>query len=140
MRELQTHAARHGELLEGLLPDMQQFDSLWKVQQPREEQVSGLFNDAIDLFGEAAESSEQPQVARDAGQQAHAMWINHLRQWSRNEENAAIPLLRRSCTPPLVILSPGWVMPMFRKRSALPAACRKAALCSPPRVLARRNG
>ncbi len=89
VRELQTHAARHGELLEGLLPDMQQFDSLWKVQQPREEQVSGLFNEAIDLFGEAAESSEQAQVARDAGQQAHAMWINHLRQWSRNDDNAA---------------------------------------------------
>jgi hypothetical protein len=103
------------------------------------------------------------------------MWINHLRQWSRNDENAArlglssatvrqmaeIIIIssyrlnmpeqlqkimqrdtawRRSCTPPLVILSPGWVMPMFRKRSALPAACRKAALCSPPRVLARRNG
>lgn len=90
VRELQTHAARHGELLEGLLPDMQQFDSLWKVQQPREERVSGLFNDAIDLFGrERRKRLEQPQVARDAGQQAHAMWINHLRQWSRNEENAA---------------------------------------------------
>lgn len=89
VRELQTHAARHGELLEGLLPDMQQFDTLWKVQQPREEKVSGLFNEAIDLFGETAETGEQTQVARDAGQQAHAMWINHLRQWSRNDDNAA---------------------------------------------------
>lgn len=88
VRELQTHAARHGELLEGLLPDMQQFDTLWKVQQPREEQVSGLFNEAIDLFGETAEASEHTQVARDAGQQAHTMWINHVRQWSRNDDNA----------------------------------------------------
>ena len=48
-----------------------------------------MFNEAIDLFGEAAESSEQALVARDAGQQAHAMWINHLRQWSRNDDNAA---------------------------------------------------
>ncbi len=89
VRELQSHASRHGELLEGMMPDMQQFDNLWKVQQPREEQVSGLFNEAIDLFAESAENVEHILSARDVGQQAHAMWVNHVRQWSRNDDNAA---------------------------------------------------
>ncbi|MGK9174956.1 virulence effector SrfC [Yokenella regensburgei] len=89
VRELQAHASRHGELLEGMMPDMQQFDNLWKVQQPREEQVSGLFNEAIDLFAESTDNREQLHTSRDVGQQAHAMWVNHVRQWSRNDDNAA---------------------------------------------------
>lgn len=89
VRELQGQASRHGELLEGLLPDMQQFDALWKVQQPREEKVSGLFNEAIDLFAESAESAEPQALSKDVGQQAHALWVNHVRQWSRNDDNAA---------------------------------------------------
>lgn len=89
VRELQGHASRHGELLEGLLPDMQQFDALWKVQQPREEKVSGLFNDAIDLFAETSQSAETQPEAKEIGHQAHALWINHVRLWSRNDENAA---------------------------------------------------
>lgn len=89
VRELQGQASRHGELLEGLQPDMQQFDTLWKVQQPREEKVSGLFNESIDLFAESAESSEPQAVSKDIGQQAHALWVNHVRQWSRNDDNAA---------------------------------------------------
>ncbi|MGP3591884.1 virulence factor SrfC family protein [Vagococcus sp. WN89Y] len=89
VRVLQGHASRHGELLEGLLPEMQQFDALWKVQQPREEKVSGLFNDAIDLFAETTESAEPQLETKEIGHQAHALWINHVRQWSRNDENAA---------------------------------------------------
>nr|WP_318381667.1 virulence factor SrfC family protein [uncultured Enterobacter sp.] len=88
IRELQGQASRHGELLDGLLPDINQFDAIWKVQQPREEKVSGLFNEAIDLFAESSERAEQRPVARDTGHQAHAMWVNHLRQWSRNDANA----------------------------------------------------
>ncbi len=89
VRELQGQASRHGELLEGLQPEMQQFDTLWKVQQPREEKVSGLFNESIDLFAETVERSESQGVAKDVGQQAHALWVNHVRQWSRNDDNAA---------------------------------------------------
>lgn len=88
IRELQGQASRHGELLDGLLPDIKQFDAIWKVQQPREEKVSGLFNEAIDLFADTAERSEQMPAARDTGHQAHAMWVNHLRQWSRNDASA----------------------------------------------------
>ncbi len=88
IRELQGQAGRHGELLEGLLPEMKQFDALWKVQLPREEKVSGLFSEAIDLFADAQETPERASAARDAGQQAHAMWVNHLRQWSRSAESA----------------------------------------------------
>ena len=89
IRELQGQAGRHGELLEELLPEMKQFDALWRVQLPREEKVSGLFNEAIDLFADVQEKPERASAARDAGQQAHTMWINHLRQWSRSAESAS---------------------------------------------------
>lgn len=42
VRVLQSSAARHGELLEGLLPPLKAFETLLAVQQPRE-QVNGLF-------------------------------------------------------------------------------------------------
>ena len=87
IRQLQAQAARHGELLEGLLPSMRSFESLLRVQQPREEQVSGLFNDAIDLFADVRDTFH-PQESKEAGYQAHKMWINHMRQWCRNENNA----------------------------------------------------
>lgn len=54
VRTLQSSAARHGELLEGLLPPLKAFETLLAVQQPREEQVNGLFTDTIDLFAENA--------------------------------------------------------------------------------------
>lgn len=88
IRELQTQASRHGELLDGMLPDIKQFDAIWKVQQPREEKVSGLFSEAIDLFADVGNSAEPLTTARDTGHQAQAMWVNHLRQWSRNDANA----------------------------------------------------
>jgi hypothetical protein len=57
VRTLQSSAARHGELLEGLLPPLKAFETLLAVQQPREEQVNGLFTDTIDLFAENAQES-----------------------------------------------------------------------------------
>lgn len=88
VRELQNQAAGHGDLLEGLQPDLQQFDALWQVQQPREEKVSGLFSQAIDLFAESEGDADNAGPQRDTGHLAHAMWVKHLRQWSRREENA----------------------------------------------------
>lgn len=87
VRQLQNQAARHGDLLDGLLPAVQQFEALLRVQQPREEQVGGLFNDAIDLFAEVRETPQQAD-GKDAGYQAHRMWLNHLRQWSRDHSQA----------------------------------------------------
>lgn len=55
VRTLQSSAARHGELLEGLMPPMKAFETLLAVQQPREEQVNGLFTDTIDLFTDNAQ-------------------------------------------------------------------------------------
>lgn len=87
VRELQQQAAHHGDLLDGLVPEVQQFESLLQIRQPREEQVSGLFNDAVDLF---AEVHDAPQTVEgnDTGDRAHKLWINHLRQWSRDDSNA----------------------------------------------------
>ena len=87
IRQLQAQAAKHGELLDGLLPPMRSFESLLRIQQPREEQVSGLFNEEIDLFAEVQDTSHQHEN-KETGYQAHKMWVNHVRQWCRNENNA----------------------------------------------------
>jgi len=88
VRTLQSSAARHGELLEGLLPPLKAFETLLAVQQPREEQVNGLFTDTIDLFAENAQESNGLFQTKDKARLAHRVWINHLRQWSRNEAAA----------------------------------------------------
>jgi hypothetical protein len=87
IRQLQAQAAKHGELLDGLLPPMRIFESLLRIQQPREEQVSGLFNEEIDLFAEVRDTMHSPE-SQETGYQAHKMWINHVRQWCRDENNA----------------------------------------------------
>lgn len=89
VRMLQASAARHGELLEGLLPPLKAFETLLAVQQPREEQVNGLFTDVIDLFADTAQENSSPFQTKDKARLAHKVWINHLRQWSRNEAAAA---------------------------------------------------
>ena len=88
VRTLQSSAARHGELLEGLLPPLKAFETLLTVQQPREEQVNGLFTDAIDLFADNASEGNEVFQTKDKARLAHRVWINHLRQWSRNEAAA----------------------------------------------------
>ena len=88
VRTLQSSAARHGELLEGLLPPLKAFETLLAVQQPREEQVNGLFTDTIDLFADNARKAQDDSRQRQSAP-AHRVWINHLRQWSRNEAIAA---------------------------------------------------
>lgn len=87
VRQLQQQAAHHGDLLDGLLPAVQQFETLLRVQQPREEQVSGLFNDAIDLFADVRDAPQQAEN-KETGYQAHRMWLNHIRQWSRDDSQA----------------------------------------------------
>lgn len=89
VRTLQNSAARHGELLEGLLPPLKAFETLLAVQQPREEQVNGLFTDTIDLFAENTPETTNTFQTKDNARLAHKVWINHLRQWSRSDAVAA---------------------------------------------------
>jgi len=89
VRTLQGSAARHGELLEGLLPPLRAFETLLAVQQPREEQVNGLFTDAIDLFADSAQETDEIWQPTDKARLAHHVWVNHLRQWSRDEAVAS---------------------------------------------------
>ena len=109
VRTLQSSAARHGELLEGLLPPLKAFETLLAVQQPREEQVNGLFTDTIDLFAENAQESAGLYQTKDKARLAHKVWINHLRQWSRNEATAARlgldPAVLQQITDVLVVTS-----------------------------------
>lgn len=87
IRRLQAQAARHGDLLAGLLPPVQNFEALLRTRQSREEQVSGLFNDAIDLFADEPTHASASE-GHETGYQAHKMWINHLRQWAHCRDNA----------------------------------------------------
>lgn len=89
VRLLQFTAARHGELLEGLQPPLKAFETLLTIQQPREEQVNGLFTDVIDLFADTDALHGDVFQTKDKARLAHRIWINHLRQWSRNEAAAA---------------------------------------------------
>lgn len=89
VRTLQGSAARHGELLDGLLPPLKAFETLLTVHQPREERVNGLFNDVIDLFAEETHESTGATQTKDRALLAHSVWVNHLRQWSRNDAAAA---------------------------------------------------
>lgn len=88
VRELQGRAAILGELLEGLLPPLSSFEQLSQRQQPREEKVSGLFSETVDLFAAPDEHPHTRFDNPDNGTLAHAMWIKYLRQWSRSEANA----------------------------------------------------
>lgn len=83
IRELQTHASRHGELLESLLPALPAFEALCQVQQQREEKASGLFNESVDLFAAPEAVSQTTPTYQDRGSQVYALWCKHLRQWSR---------------------------------------------------------
>ena len=88
VRDLQGHAATLGELLEGLLPPLSAFAELSQVQQQREEKVSGLFSDNVDLFASNDEQQQASHLRQDRGFMAHAQWVKYLRQWSRSEANA----------------------------------------------------
>lgn len=89
VRLLQGTAARHGEMLEGLQPPLKAFETLLTIQQPREEQVNGLFTDVIDLFADTDALHGDVFQTKDKARLAHRIWINYLRQWSRNEAAAA---------------------------------------------------
>ena len=45
--------------------------------------MSGLFNDAVDLFAAPEAIASNPLTHQDNGSQAYALWCKHLRQWSR---------------------------------------------------------
>ncbi|MGL4723062.1 MAG: virulence factor SrfC family protein [Scandinavium sp.] len=88
VRELQGRAAILGELLEGLLPPLSHFEQLIQVHQPREEKVSGLFSDNLDLFAQPDDTQQGRNGNQHNAAQAHALWVKYLRQWSRSESNA----------------------------------------------------
>ncbi|HAT1570746.1 TPA: virulence effector SrfC [Kluyvera cryocrescens] len=105
IRELQTHASHHGELLESLLPDLAAFDALCQVQQQREEKVSGLFTEVVDLFAAPETPQQSAQFHQDQGSQAYALWCKHLRQWSRQPHAVLTPATQQQLTLTLIAAS-----------------------------------
>ena len=128
VRTLQSSAARHGELLEGLLPPLKAFETLLAVQQPREEQVNGLFTDTIDLFADNAQESASTFQTKDKARLAHKVWMNHLRQWSRNDAAATRLVLSLRCYSklPRFWWSPATVLTCLSSFSVLSKPTRAA--------------
>lgn len=90
VRTLQRQAARHGDLLQALLPDPAALQALCETEERHEETPQGLFSTEIDLFGEAV--ATRPADAASGGSlahRAHRLWVNHVRQWMQSEEHAA---------------------------------------------------
>lgn len=90
VRTLQRQAARHGDLLQALLPDPAALQALCETEERHEETPQGLFSTEIDLFGEAV--APRPADAASGGslaRRAHRLWVNHVRQWMQSEEHAA---------------------------------------------------
>lgn len=108
VRELQRQAAHHGDLLAGLLPDVQHFESLLRVQPSGDESIGGLFNEAIDLFAGTADTP-QKNTGKETGDRVHRMWLRHIRQWSRAprqaERTGLSPATLRAVADILVVTS-----------------------------------
>ncbi|EGT5184774.1 virulence factor [Cronobacter sakazakii] len=90
VRTLQRQAARHGDLLQALLPDPAALQALCETEERHEETPQGLFSAEIDLFGEST-SVRPVDTASGASlaRRAHRLWVNHVRQWMQSEEHAA---------------------------------------------------
>lgn len=89
VRALQRIAARHGELLEGLLPH-----SLVQQVLVHESLVEPLIPDTpfdlqVDLFAEPEQVTQSTvDSVRSQGSETHRAWINHLRHWTRRADIA----------------------------------------------------
>lgn len=105
IRELQTQAAHHGELLERLLPPLAAFEALCQAQPQREEKASGLFTEAVDLFAAPEDAARPAARHHDRGTQAYTLWCQHLRQWSRQPHPPLSPATQQQLVVTLITAS-----------------------------------
>lgn len=88
IRRLQAQISRLGEIQAGLLPPVQQFERLFSSsQRPCEETYHGVFDESVDIFAEPVERLLPPTLP-GSGHRAHRMWLNHVRLWCRDPDNA----------------------------------------------------
>ncbi|WP_313480666.1 virulence factor SrfC family protein [Atlantibacter hermannii] len=92
IRALQRQASRHGDILAALLPSVATLQAL--CDSPDAAPVTraqGLFDQHIDLFAEPLIASEQSGTDQGSlATRTHQLWINHVRQWSQQPEQARL--------------------------------------------------
>lgn len=90
VRALQRQASRHGDVLEALLP-------AGRVQSADDDTPPGIiettqaiFSESIDLFGDETASAPAPERQMSKSEQnPHHRWVNHVRHWAQQPDNAA---------------------------------------------------
>lgn len=89
VRALQRQAARHGDLLEALLPQARAQaadDEAPAFAEPGQ----AIFSEAIDLFNDEPAETPAPERQGSKGElHPHRRWVNHVRHWTQQPENAA---------------------------------------------------
>lgn len=92
IRALQRQASRHGDILAALLPPVATLQAL--CDSPDAAPVAatqGLFDQHIDLFAEPLAASEHAAASQGSlATRTHQLWINHVRQWSQQPEQARL--------------------------------------------------
>lgn len=91
IRQLQQHADCHGAVLQALLPDISQLQNLNQTsQQPASRLATSLFQPHIDLLADDDEHDVTASpAASDMANAAFRYWINHVRQWTQQAQQAA---------------------------------------------------
>ncbi|MBL3694792.1 virulence factor SrfC family protein, partial [Pluralibacter gergoviae] len=87
VRALQGRAAALGELLEGLLPPLRDFERIVQVRQ-RARSARRRCLATMSTFLPPPRARRPMPERGPRGALAHALWVKHLRQWSRREESA----------------------------------------------------
>lgn len=92
IRALQRQASRHGDILAALLPAVATLQALCDTPDAAPvTRAQGLFDPNLDLFAEPLAPSEQTGASQGSlATRTHQLWINHVRQWSHQPEQARL--------------------------------------------------
>lgn len=92
VRALQRQASRHGDVLEALLPAGRARSADDDTPPGVIDTTQAIFSDSIDLFAddpaETAALASERQTSKSE-QHPHRRWVNHVRHWSQQPDNAA---------------------------------------------------
>lgn len=92
IRALQRQASRHGDILAALLPSVATLQALCDTPDAAPATgAQGLFDQHIDLFAEPLTTDAQAGAVQGSlATRTHQLWINHVRQWSQQPEQARL--------------------------------------------------
>lgn len=130
IRALQRQAARHGDILAALLPPVATLQALCDTPDSAPvTHAQGLFDRHIDLFAEP-QSGDSSTIATQGtlATRTHQLWINHVRLWSQQPEQARLLDLEPAV---LAWLAETLIVTSYRLRldAQLDAIAREEGVC-----------